>query len=352
MEKKKSNNKPKHDFLRVLVIGANGFIGSHLIESLLEYKDIYVVAVDKETHNSKNFLQHSRCDFIIADVLDSRELIQILINDADVVIPLVAIPQPDFFFRDPISTFNLTFLHNLNIIQHCAATSTRIVFPSSSEIYGLSNHQPLDPIKSLFVTGPVQDLRWIYSTSKQLLERIIFATGQTKGLPYTIFRPFNWFGPRLDNSPMLIDKPVRVVTAFIRMAISGKRLSIVGDGMQTRSFTYISDGISAIIKIILDKGRITNHQVFNIGNPNNLISINNLALLVIRSFNHLGLGNLEVEHVEGTNFYGGNYTEIRQRIPDITLTENNLGWHPKVNLEDGIKMTISSMIEKSKEILK
>jgi len=179
---------------RLLVLGANGFIGSHLVDALLQCNDIWVVAVDKDTHKSFDLRQHPRCEFVETDVLHSVDLINELIMDTDVVIPLIATARPEHFLRDPISTFDLTFAHNLDIIRACAAVSTRIVFPSSSEVYGLCSQQPLSATKSPFVTGPAQDPRWIYSSSKQLLERFLFAVGRSSNLPFTIFRPFNWFG--------------------------------------------------------------------------------------------------------------------------------------------------------------
>jgi len=332
------------------VLGANGFIGSHLVEALLECNDIWVVAVDKEIHNSFNLRQHQRCELVEVDVLHSVALIQELIVDADVVIPLIAAPCPEDFFRDPVSTFNLTFVHNLDIIRACAATSTRIVFPSSSEVYGLCSQQPLNATKSLLVTGPAQDQRWIYSASKQLLERFLFAVGRTEGLPFTIFRPFNWFGPRLDNSPLRINRPARVVTSFISMALSGKKLLIVGDGKQTRSFTYVSDGISAILQIIRDNGYSTNHRIFNVGNPNNLVSISDLARLVIDLVDTSAKRRVEIEHIDGKTLYGEGYTDIRQRIPDITELQNTLEWAPQVSLKEGLRLTIASMIETGTEV--
>jgi len=337
-----SQNK---ESLRVLVLGANGFIGSHLVEALLGCNHIRVVAVDKETHNSFNLRRHPCCEFVETDVLHSAKLIHEIIMDTDVVIPLIATPRPEHFLRDPISTFDLTFAHNLDIIRACAATSTRIVFPSSSEVYGLCSQQPLSATKSPFVTGPAQDLRWIYSSSKQLLERFLFGVGRTNNLPFTIFRPFNWFGPRLDNSPLGIDRPARAVTSFIRMALAGKNLAVVGDGKQARSFTYVSDGISAILQIIKDNGNSTNHRVFNVGNPKNLVSISDLARLVIDLVDPSNKRRLEIEHIDGQALYGEGYTDIKQRIPDITDLKNTLGWTPQVCLEDGLRLTITSMIE-------
>ena len=328
------------------MLGANGFIGSQLVEALLEYNEMCVVAVDKETHNSCNLRQHQRCDFVEADVVHSVELVHELIVDTDVVIPLIAAPRPEHFFRDPVSTFDFTFVHNLDIIRTCAATSTRIVFPSSSEVYGLCSQQPLSAKSSLLVTGPAQDPRWIYSASKQLLERFLFAIGRTEGLPFTIFRPFNWFGPRLDNSPLQIDRLDRVVTSFIRMALSREKLLVVGDGKQTRSFTYVSDGVSAILQIIRDNGHTTNHRVFNVGNPNNLISILDLARLMIDLVDTSAKRRVEIEHIDGKTLYGEGYTDVRQRIPDIADLQNTLKWTPQVCLEEGLRLIIASMIEK------
>ena len=331
--------------MRALVLGANGFIGSHLVDALLECEEMHVIAVDKEAHNLWKPRQHSRCDFVETDVLHSLNLVTELIVDADVVIPLIATPRPAQFFHDPVNTFELTFAHNLDIIRACLATSTRIIFPSSSEVYGLCSRQPLSETGSLLVTGPAQDPRWVYSASKQLLERFLFAIGRAEGLPFTIFRPFNWFGPRLDNSPSQADVLDRVVSSFIRTALLQKNLSVVGDGMQTRSFTYVSDGIAAIQAIIRDNGHTTNHRVFNVGNPGNLISISDLACLVVELVKISAGTQVEIEHIDGKELYGEGYTDVKQRIPDIADLQNAIGWMPQVCIKEGLRLTIASMID-------
>lgn len=331
--------------MQILILGANGFIGSHLVDALLEHDDICVFAIDKEDHNSYYSIQNPRCNFLKCDVLNSAEMINDLIIDSDIVIPLIALPYPESFIRDPVLTFDLTFLHNLNIIRKCTETSTRIVFPSSSEVYGLCSEQPLNEQESLLITGPACDIRWIYSASKQLLERLLFAFCYSEKLHFTIFRPFNWFGPRLDNSPSQNGRPNRVVTSFIRSALSGDDLIVVNRGIQTRSFTYISDGISALIQLIFDNSEKTNQGIYNIGNPNNLISISSLSEIVIDLVYNFTNKKVNCRYVDGEFFYGDGYSDINNRLPDISLIKSTLGWSPKISLKEGLIKTIEYMIE-------
>ena len=168
------------------------------------------------------------------------------------MLPLAAIANPATYVNDPLSVFELDFEANLEIVRLCVKHKKRLIFPSTSEVYGMSADSPYDEETSTLVTGPIAKERWIYSCSKQMMDRVIYAYGKHHGLPFTLFRPFNWFGPGLDNV-WVRDKSNRVVTKFLSNILHKKDLVLVDGGGQKRCFLYIDDAIEAMMKIIENK---------------------------------------------------------------------------------------------------
>ena len=164
----------------------------------------------------------------------------------------------------------------LNIIK-------RVIFPSTSEVYGMPdlNNHIMDEDTSNLTLGPIVQSRWIYSCSKQMMDRVIFALGQEKGLKFTLFRPFNWVGPRLDRFKDAAEhKLVQLHNLSMMFYITGK-ITLVNGGMQRRSFTWVGDGVEALIDIINNKDNQADGQIFNIGNPDNNYSIKEMAEIVV-----------------------------------------------------------------------
>src|SRR6185312_3328072 len=159
----------------------------------------------------------------------------------------------------------------------CLQYQKRIVFPSTSEVYGMCPDPEFKEEESNLVLGPIHKERWIYSCSKQLLDRIIYAYGAHHGLKYTLFRPFNWIGPRQDNIFNAQAGSSRVLPQFISNIIHGKDIQLGDGGSQRRCFTYISDGIDALIKIRENSNNCAENRIFNLGNPHNNFSIRELA---------------------------------------------------------------------------
>ena len=169
-------------------------------------------------------------------------------------------------------------------VKWVAKYNKRIIFPSTSEVYGISPDKEFSEYTSNLVVGPVHKSRWIYSISKQLLDRVIIAYGDKGNLRYTLFRPFNWIGPKLDSLQQAQLGNGRVLTIFIHNLIHNKDIVLVGGGEQTRCFTYLDDGISALIKIVKEDSSILDGKIFNIGNPTNNKSINELAELLVEEY--------------------------------------------------------------------
>ena len=183
---------------RVLILGVNGFIGNHLSERLLSDERYEVYGLDIGSDAIERLRSHPRFHFVEGDISIHSEWIEYHIKKCDVVLPLVAIATPIEYTRNPLRVFELDFEENLRLVRYCVKYNKRVIFPSTSEVYGMCQDPNFDEDTSNLVVGPINKQRWIYSVSKQLLDRVIWAYGQ-KGLNFTLFRPFNWMGPRLDR---------------------------------------------------------------------------------------------------------------------------------------------------------
>lgn len=331
--------------LRILILGANGFIGSSLTRAILAQKDWEVFGMDVGSHKLADSLGHSRFSFLEGDITINREWIEYHIKKCDVVIPLVAIANPIQYVRDPLRVFELDFEANLEIVRKCAKYRKRIIFPSTSEVYGMSPDDVLDENSSPLVYGPIERQRWIYACSKQLLDRVIYAYGVRDGVDYTLFRPFNWIGPQLDEVMEPKEGSSRLFTQFISNVIFKKPLQLVDGGSQSRSFTYIDDGIDALLRIIENQGGCASRQIFNLGNPANNVTVADLAQMIIAAFAEFPdyrehAAAARTVEVPAEAYFGKYYQDIRHRVPSIAAAEARLGWEPKVNLKDAIRRTL------------
>src|SRR5215467_16318148 len=145
----------------------------------------------------------------------------------------------------------------------------------------MSGDSEFDPETSRLVYGPINKPRWIYACAKQLMDRVIHAYGMKEGLDYTLFRPFNWIGSGLDKLNAPKEGSSRVITQFLGHIVRGEPIKLVDGGHQKRAFTYVDDGISALLKIIENKGRVATGKIYNIGNPRNNLSVRRLAEMML-----------------------------------------------------------------------
>lgn len=330
---------------KVLILGANGFIGSHLTAAILEQTDWQVIGLDLTTDKLGNTLTNPRLAFTQANMLESYDWIETQIKACDVVLPLVAIANPALYVQDPLRVFELDFEANLQIVRLCVKHHTRIIFPSTSEVYGMCPDKEFDEDTSSLVLGPINKPRWIYSCSKQMLDRVISAYGDRDDLPYTLFRPFNWMGPKLDN---ILDPKAgssRAFTQFIGNIIRNQPITLVNGGEQRRSFTYIDDGISALLKIIANKNHCADKRIFNIGNPANDISMQEFAELIIDAVKKYpkyanNAENTTLVNISGDDYYGKGYQDVGSRVPSIKKAIEYLDWQPKVDLKTAVQKTL------------
>lgn len=340
---------------RVLILGVNGFIGNALSERLLADGKYEVHGMDLHCDKIERLLQHPDFYFEEGDISIQREWIEYHVRKCDVVLPLVAIATPIEYVRNPLKVFNLDFEENLRIIRYCVKYNKRVLFPSTSEVYGMCNDEEFDEDASRLVLGPINKQRWIYSCSKQLLDRVIWAYGQSEGLRFTLFRPFNWIGPRLDSLQSARIGSSRAITQLILNLVEGSPIKLVDGGGQRRCFTDIDEAIECLFRIVENKNGACDGKIFNIGSPDNEASIRDLAETVLAKFEAHPLRDRfpafsGFQVVESESYYGkGGYEDVEHRRPSISKANKILDWYPQVKLDEAIETTVDFFLREAVE---
>ncbi|MDR6609410.1 bifunctional UDP-4-amino-4-deoxy-L-arabinose formyltransferase/UDP-glucuronic acid oxidase ArnA [Pseudomonas synxantha] len=336
---------------RVLILGVNGFIGNHLSERLLRDDRYEVYGLDIGSDAIERLRSHPNFHFVEGDISIHSEWIEYHIKKCDVVLPLVAIATPIEYTRNPLRVFELDFEENLKLVRYCVKYNKRVIFPSTSEVYGMCQDPNFDEDSSNLVVGPINKQRWIYSVSKQLLDRVIWAYGQ-KGLNFTLFRPFNWMGPRLDRLDSARIGSSRAITQLILNLVEGTPIRLFDGGEQKRCFTDIADGVEALARIIDNDNDVCNGQIINIGNPENEASIRQLGEELLRQFEaHPLRANFPpfagFRDIESKAFYGTGYQDVSHRKPSIANAKRLLDWTPTVEMSETIGNTLDFFLREA-----
>jgi UDP-apiose/xylose synthase len=323
---------------RIAVLGAGGFIGSHLVPGLLERFDCEIDAVDLDLHKLE--CTDARVRRIEGRVEDAR-LVEELTSRCQTVISLTALCNPAQYSTIPLEVIDANFTHLLPLVTRCSERKVRLIHFSTAEVYGRraldAQGEPTERMnedESCFLLGPVERERWTYSCAKQLLERVIWAHGQHGALPFTIIRPFNTIGPRMDYLPGIDGEGTpRVLACFMSALLRGQPLPLVNGGQQRRAFMDISDMVEAVCRV-LERPKQTNGQIFNLGNPENDISIAELARMLADAFGLLMPERepARCEVVSAEAVYGPGYDDTQQRIPDVGKARQLLAWKPQKSL--------------------
>ena len=327
---------------KILILGVNGFIGHHLSKRIIETTPWEVYGMDMQSERVSDLMGHPRFKFFEGDITINKEWIEYHIRKCDTVLPLVAIATPATYVKEPLRVFELDFEANLPIVRSCVKYGKRILFPSTSEVYGMCRDAEFDPYESELVVGPIPKQRWIYSISKQLMDRVIWAYGAQEGLDFTLFRPFNWIGAGLDSIHTPKEGSSRVITQFFGHIVRGENIKLVDGGAQKRAFTYIDDGIDALMRMIENKDGIASGKIYNVGNPRNEFSVRELATMMLelaKQYPEYRDSAQAVQLIETTSgdYYGKGYQDVQHRMPKITNTFDDLGWAPKVNMADALR---------------
>jgi nucleoside-diphosphate-sugar epimerase len=335
---------------KVLILGVNGFIGHHLSKRILETTDWEVYGMDMQNERITELLDHPRMHFFEGDITINKEWVEYHVKKCDVILPLVAIATPSTYVNEPLRVFELDFEANLPIVRSAAKYKKHLIFPSTSEVYGMSPDAEFDPENSELVYGPINKPRWIYACAKQLMDRVIWGYGM-EGLNFTLFRPFNWIGAGLDSIHTPKEGSSRVLTQFLGHIVRGEPIQLVDGGAQKRSFTYVDDGIDALMRIIDNKDGKATGQIFNVGNPVNNFSIRELATMMLdlaAEYPEYAETAKQVQLVETSSgaYYGKGYQDVQNRVPKIENTMTELGWKPQVSMRDALVKIFDSYKDK------
>ena len=317
---------------RVGITGAAGFIGSNLVERLLA-EGVEVVGVDDMSmgslRNLAGMLEHPSFRFEEFDCRDAARLGEAF-ADCDAIAHLAAMKIPRY--GGALETLEINVDGSHVACDLGLATGAHVVLASTSDVYGMAE-PPFaedDPI----VLGPPTSRRWSYAASKYYDEHLALRMVEERDLKCTILRFFNAYGIR--NHPTWWGGPLSV---FFEDLLDGKDMEIHGDGRQTRSFTYVSDTVYGVVCALARPE--TSGEVINIGNDQP-IEIIELARKVQEA---MGIeGDLRVKHV-GFEEIGGNYQDVRHRVPSLEKARRLLGFDPKVSLEEGLAKTLAWHLE-------
>jgi len=336
----------------VLILGVNGFIGNALSERLLASGQYEVHGMDLRSNYIEHLMDKPNFYFEEGDISIHGEWIEYHIKKCDIVLPLVAIATPIEYTRNPLRVFELDFEENLRVVRHCVKYHKRILFPSTSEVYGMCDEEEFDEDNSRLILGPIRMQRWIYSCSKQLLDRVIWAYGQKEDLQFTLFRPFNWIGPKLDSLNSARIGSSRAITQLILNLVEGTPIQLIDGGEQKRCFTDVSEGVECLYRIIENKDNNCNQQIINIGNPNNEASIRNLAHMLLAKFNQHPLRDqfppfAGFREIESGAYYGAGYQDVQHRRPSIRNAKKLLNWEPTIDTEHSIQNTLDFFLREA-----
>lgn len=345
--------------VKILCLGGAGFIGCHTVERLLRDTQHQVIVFDRCDQKLTSSLSHPRLRFVNGDIRECRTEVKALVQSADVVVDLIAHANPSLYVDSPLEVFELNFTENLKIAHDCIEYGKRLVQFSTCEVYGMTPaaicaeglKDPQDPRWGTFseespsILGPISKHRWIYACGKQLLERVLHAYGLEGRLNYTIIRPFNFIGPKIDYLPSQQQGNPRVFSHFLDALLHGGKMQLVDGGLQRRSYSYIDDATNCIVRILEDEKGVCDGEIFNIGTPGNETTIRGLAQLMLEIYRERwwdGKSSLpSLVEVSSEEFYGRGYEDCDRRIPDVSKAERLLGWKAVVDLRSTVERSMA-----------
>ena len=324
---------------RIGVLGAGGFLGSHLVPALLTRLDCEIDAVDVQF--GKLETRDPRLQRLAMRVDDPRTIHEV-VDRCGVILSLTALCNPALYNTEPLAVIDASYTDLVPIVRACDSKGRRLIHFSTCEVYGRMaldvSARPMNEMseeQTAFFLGPVDRERWSYACAKQLLERVIWAHGHHGALDFTIIRPFNVIGARMDFLPGVDGEGVpRVLASFMNALLRSEELRLVGGGVQRRSFISTDDFVDAIVRVV-ERPAACRGEIINIGNPANDICIRELAEGLARAF-ALRVPNAppaRLRNVSAEELYGPGYDDTPERIPDIRKACRLLDWRPRTTVE-------------------
>lgn len=346
---------------KVVILGCGGFVGSHLTERLLARGDYQIEGFDTSTAKIAQHLDNPNLNVheVYVDHETTVPEIEPCLDDCYAVVSLAAVCTPSQYVSNPVHTIHSNFIHAYKLIDLCAKHRSWLFHTSTCEVYGrtLSSYIPGENYQNPalyeqvedetpLIMGPTSNHRWSYAASKALFERYMLAHSQENGLPYTIIRPYNWFGPKMDFIPGRDGEGVpRVLACFMTALLDGQPMQLVDGGEAYRTITYIDDAVDAL-EAMLENPTKAKNQVFNVGNRvDGEIKMKDLAELMRQTYAEI-TGNdayrqHPIEQITGEKFYGGGYEDCDRRVPSVEKAQRLLGWEAKTRLPETLRRTMA-----------
>ena len=311
--------------MKVLITGGAGFLGSHLTDAFLARGDEVTILDVIGDLKIRQHLGNSRFHYVRESVFNT-EILDGLVMRADLVYHMAAVVGVEHYVADPYEVLNVNINGTQNVLKAAYKHNRKVVMASTSEVYGRNPKIPFSEDDDR-VLGSTRVDRWCYSTSKAAAEHFCFAYHRL-GLPVVVVRYFNVYGPRLDKLDV-----GRVITIFMGQVLRGDPVTVIGDGLQTRCFTYVEDAIRATVAAGLDPRAVGG--LFNIGNDREF-TILELAETMIRAAG----SSSRITFVKQENVYGESYEDVPRRVPALARMHEILGVRAETSLEDGLRPTI------------
>ena len=328
------NLKFNDQSITVAIVGCGGFIGCHLLDAILTRTKWRVFGVDLDFYRIQHRLNDERCEFMVADLADKSVVERIA--KYPIVVNLAAICVPSRYMAEAPEVIRSNYDHPAALADACAKSGSWLIHFSTSEIYGRTPADSglLVEDESELTFGPVTASRWSYATAKLLTERYIAGL---KNLKWTVVRPFNFVGPYMDFMPGVDGSGIpRVLANFSSALVRGEPLKLVNGGVAKRSFTSVFDAVDFMFALF-ETGDVAFSQAFNIGNPDNELTIAELACKMRKIFAEIKGVNIETipepETVSGVEYYGEGYEDSMRRLPSVEKAERLLGFKAKTPID-------------------
>lgn len=350
----------------IAILGAGGFIGSHLVGALAARGDLHLDAVDTNLEKLAGICGDNVT--VTRGSIRDHELLRPILDRCDTVVSLTALCNPSQYNTRPIDVIDASYGELVPLCDLCTERDKWLIHFSSCEVYGRhalqidddsvadSGDPPaadMSEDRTCLTLGPIHMERWTYASAKQLLERRIWALGKHHGLRFTIVRPFNVIGPRMDFIPNLDGEGLpRVLACFMHALMIGAPLALVDGGERRRSFIAIDDFIDAVVRLIDAPTRCVG-EVLNIGNPINDVTIAELARMIAAAYGRCvpDAPPATFTHVSGREFYGEGYDDSIARLPNIDKAQALLDWTPRISLADALPGIVDDYVHRYAERL-
>jgi UDP-glucose 4-epimerase len=305
-----------------VLTGGAGFIGTTLSRRLIDDNEIVVLDnLHRDALASTDLAGHRNLTFVQADVLDA-DAVRATVEGATHVVHLAAIAGVDTVLESPVRTMRVNLIGTYNVLEAANATPgtlERLVDFSTSEVFGRHAYKVEEVHET--AQGSVGEARWTYAVSKLAGEHLAHSYYDEFGLPTCSIRPFNVYGPGQIGGG--------AIRAFIETILAGEDLVIHGDGSQIRAWCYVDDLVDALL-LVLERPEAVG-EVYNVGNPRSVVTVFDLAVRIRRLMG----ADSEV------TFRPLHYTDVEMRIPNIDKARRELGWEPRVDLDEGLAKTIA-----------